>query len=350
MALSSPQPGLAQRLRELRERHWPELRLTQAQLATAFGDVAPATVSSWENPAAAKPPPPERLLTYARFFGTHRSIEGAEPQVLPADGFSAGEKAACQALAEELLALRNQAVRAVSGPETTAQRSWHFGDVGPLTIVCAQLPEDIAGTFASPANPNYTVLQSFADLDALIELHGHVRAENPRMQVFFKASHTVVPDDLSGHVVLLGGIAWNRVTRRLSEMTSLPVKQIADPAIKTGEIFIAGLDKNERTFTPQWHDDSKTALREDVGLLARAPNPLNSNRTLVICNGVHSRGVLGSVRSLTDAQLRDSNEQYIARNFPHSDSYAILMRVPIIGDQAMTPDFNADGSVLYKWP
>ena len=131
MALSSPQPGLAQRLRELRERHWPELRLTQAQLAAAFGDVAPATVSSWENPAAAKPPPPERLLTYARFFGTHRSIEGAEPRVLPADSFSAGEKAACQALAEELLALRNQAVRAVSGPETTAQRSWHFGDVGP---------------------------------------------------------------------------------------------------------------------------------------------------------------------------------------------------------------------------
>ena len=170
------------------------------------------------------------------------------------------------------------------------------------------------------------------------------------MQVFFKASHTVVPDDLSGHVVLLGGIAWNEVTRRLSEMTSLPVKQIADPAIETGEIFIVGLDENERTFTPQWHDDSKTALREDVGLLARAPNPLNSNRTLVICNGVHSRGVLGSVRSLTDAQLRDSNERYIARNFPHSDSYAILMRVPIIKDQAMTPDFNVDGSVLYKWP
>ena len=56
-------------------------------------------------------------------------------------------------------------------------------------------------------------------------------------------------------------------------------------------------------------------LAEDVGLLARVPNPLNSSRTLTICNGIHSRGVYGAVRSLTDAQLRDANERYIAANF-----------------------------------
>jgi hypothetical protein len=59
---------------------------------------------------------------------------------------------------------------------------------------------------------------------------------------------------------------------------------------------------------------------EDVGLLARMPNPLNSNRTITMCNGIHSRGVLGAVRTLTDARLRESNEQYIARAFRKSSS------------------------------
>ena len=91
-------------------------------------------------------------------------------------------------------------------------------------------------------------------------------------------------------------------------------------------------------------------LAEDVGLLARVPNPLNSSRTLTICNGIHSRGVYGAVRSLTDAQLRDANERYIAANFGQSDSFAILMSVQVIKNKAMTPDFSSDGVVLYQWP
>jgi hypothetical protein len=82
----------------------------------------------------------------------------------------------------------------------------------------------------------------------------------------------------------------------------------------------------------------------------RAPNPLNTSRALVICNGIHSRGVRGAVRSLTDARLREKNEQYIAENFGDFDSFAILMRVPVIEAKALTPDFYAAGSVLYQWP
>jgi hypothetical protein len=340
---------LARRLRQLRERHWPEYRLTQAALADAFGDVAAATVSSWESTIAPKLAPPERLKTYAQFFATHRSIEGDTPVLLSVDTFSEEEQAARKALEDELLALREEARKPVGRADVMARRSWQFPDTGPLTIVCAQLPADQTSTFANPADPNYTELQSFADLDALVELHGHIRAENPQMDVHFRAAPNVVADDLSGHLVLLGGIAWNEVTQRLSEMMPvLPVRQIQDPAVATGEIFTVGDGK--RRFLPKWHDDSCRILTEDVGLLVRTPNPLNSNRALVICNGIHSRGVLGAVRSLTDARLRESNERYIAENLAGFDSYAILMRVPVIEAKALTPDFNATGSVLYQWP
>ena len=88
---------------------------------------------------------------------------------------------------------------------------------------------------------------------------------------------------------------------------------------------------------------------EDVGLLVRMPNPLNSNRTITMCNGIHSRGVLGAVRTLTDAMLRESNEQYIARNFPENQ-FGILMRVTVIEGETLTPDFHTEGTVLYQWP
>jgi len=235
MATSSPAlQRLARRLRELREQQWPE-RLTQATLADAFGDVAAATVSSWENAAAPKLPPPERLKAYAQFFATHRSVEGDTPVLLPVGTFSEEEQAARKALEDELLTLRDEARKPARHADVMTQRSWHFPDTGPLTIVCAQLPADLTGVFANPADPNYTELQSFADLDALVELFGHVRAENPHMQVSFRAAPNVVADDLSGHLVLLGGIVWNEVTQRLSEMMPvLPVRQIPDPAVETG--------------------------------------------------------------------------------------------------------------------
>jgi hypothetical protein len=342
---------LAQRLRQLREQQWPDVRLTQAALATALGEdghLAPATVSSWESLVAPKLPPADRLTAYARFFATRRSLDGDTPHLLPLATLTDAEKTVYQGLEEELLELRDAARKPGPRAEVVMRRSWHFND-GPVTIVCARLPADQVGALADPAKPNYTELQSLADLDSLIELHGHVRAENSEMQVNFRASSKVEPDNLSGHVVLLGGIAWNEITEQLSDMTILPVRQIEDDAVKTGEIFVVDIDGRDRRFLPQWRDTANSDLKEDIGLLARTPNPLNSSRTLTICNGVHSRGVYGAVRTLTDARLRDRNEEYLVRNFEDAAAFAILMRVPVIGGHAMTPDFNAPGCVLYTW-
>ena len=236
---------------------------------------------------------------------------------------------------------------ASTGGQLAMTTSWHFSTSGPVTIICAQLPREQTSALADPADPNYTELLSYADLDALIVLYGHLCAENSAVNVFFKLSSNVVPDDLSGHVVLLGGIAWNDKTQPLSEMTSLPVRQIEDPAIKTGEIFVVEINGKEEKFLPKWKDGKN--LVEDVGLIARMPNPLNSNQSLMICNGVHSRGVLGAVRCLTNTRLRDSNERYIEENFADPSNFAILMRVRVISGQAMTPDFHAPGCVLYRW-
>ena len=71
-------------------------------------------------------------------------------------------------------------------------------------------------------------------------------------------------------------------------MTSLPVRQIEDPAVQTGEIFVLEREGVMERFLPQWGDDGN--LVEDVGLIVRTPNPLNTNRSLTICNGIHTDG------------------------------------------------------------
>src|SRR6266700_2937945 len=103
---------LAQRLRNLRQGQWPDFRLTQAALATDLGgerSMAAATVSSWESPTAPKLPPRDRMLAYARFFATRRSVEGPEPRLLPAESLDDEEQATYQQLAAELLGLRDAA-------------------------------------------------------------------------------------------------------------------------------------------------------------------------------------------------------------------------------------------------
>ena len=344
--------SLAQRLRDLRENHWPGAGLTQAAIAKALSSeehLSPATVSSWESSTSPKLPPRSRLTAYARFFATHRSVETDRPRLLPLAELNGEERDAFTALETELLGLRDGVRRHPIRETVALRRSWYFSDSGPVTLICAQLPESETGSLADPNDPNYTELLSYADLDALVELHGHIRAENSDMGVFFKLWSKVVPDDLSGHVVLLGGIAWNDMTQRLSDMTSQPVRQIEDPEIPTGEIFVTEQNGVEERFLPEWAEDGKTLI-QDVGLLVRTPNPIYSNRSLTICNGVHSRGVLGAVRALTDARIRDSNEQYIAENFADPSNFAVLMRVPVIAGQAMTPDFRAPGCVRFRWP
>ena len=163
------------------------------------------------------------------------------------------------------------------------------------------------------------------------------------MEVFFKASPKVVPDDLTGHLVLLGGIIWNPITQRLSEMTSLPVRQITDPEFATGDIFEADIDGKKHRFMPEWYDEPEKNLREDVGLLARAPNPLNSNRAL---DHMQRRAQPWRPGGGTQSHRREAarfKRKYIARNFSDSDSYAILMRVPIIGGSGHDAGFQRPG-------
>lgn len=335
---------LARSLKELRESRWPEVRLKQADLATALSEesnVVAATISSWESTTNPKPPPATRLRAYARFFATQRSLDGG-PHLIPEAELTADERKEFHALEEQLLGL-------LHGKGADRRSTFTFDD-GPVTVICPAAPRDTQSQLANEKNPNFSKLQQYADLDALIEIYGHLRKSNPTLDVFHRLTSDTVADDLSTHVILLGGIGWNRITRRFQEaIGQVPITQVTDTKVPSGEIFV--VDGSER-FYPTWEEgeeEDTEELTEDVGFLARLPNPFNLNRTLTICNGIYSRGVLGAVRCLTDARVRGANEEYLANRFPDG-RFALLLRVPVVSNKTLSPDLQNPEARLYQWP
>ncbi|WP_432944629.1 helix-turn-helix domain-containing protein [Kribbella sp. CA-253562] len=351
LAPSPEAARLAKRLRGLRISH--ASKLTQADLAHALSQessVAVATISSWESRTNPKVPPVERLHSYALFFCSDRST--TDPAYLvPEDELTSDERRRFHDLHEELVTLRN-AVHGpgeVAGSSTGGLSTWTF-DSDPITIICPEAPLAERPPMANEKNPNYTRMFRYADLDALIELWGHVRACNPTANVVHRLPSEVVADDLSSHVVVLGGVGWNRIMKRmLKTLREMPVSQVEVDDLKTGEIFRTS-GPGGREYRPVWDDtaDNGRELLEDVALLARVRNPYNHSQTLTICNGIHSRGVVGAVRTLTDIAVRERNEAFLSSRFPGGE-FALLLRVPVLNGEALSPDLEIESTRLYEW-
>jgi hypothetical protein len=356
-----PRHALARRLRGLRERCWPGHKITQGQLAVALSSTEHASaplVSSWESTKHPVLPSVARLEDYATFFATERSIARQPYRLLDLAHLTPDERGRREELLRELLELRELAERPATEPLNSLVdvlgEFWHFPDKENVVIVCAEVPDDMrrAMPYSDPEDPDYVDFYRYADPDALIELHGHIRAVNPTIQVSFRTTVTADTDDYATHLVLLGGVDWNAVTAHLQHRAEFPVRQVARIGSEEDGGFqvINGADRP--LFKPILGAESgaRRVLIEDVAHFYRAPNPFNKERTVTICNGMYGRGTLGAVRALTDANFRARNEEYLRSRFGDLDTLSIITRVPIVNGTAVTPDWSIRGNVLHEWP
>lgn len=345
--MSRPRPvpasrALATRLRGLREQ-WA---LTQPQLASALG-VGPSIVSMWEKEAAPRTPPLARIQGYAAIFCTERSLSGELLRILPEEQLTENEHARRSALTKELSDLRTSAVQAGEPvtPSPALGRFWRFADGGPVRIICGRLRRHRRPEFARGSDHNYIQLAAYADLDALVELFGHIRAVNPESDVRFELAARIESDDLPAHLILLGGQAYDQVPIGLRSQVDLPIRRVRVDEIEEGEIF----EVNGERYYPKFDEDGEL-VTQDVGLLARMPNPFDPARTLTICSGVFTRGVYGAVRCMTDGEFCAQNEDYLAGRFGDAQRFAIVMRVAVIDHATATPDLGSSGNRLYEFP
>jgi transcriptional regulator with XRE-family HTH domain len=361
-----PRQLLARRLRELRENHWPGRAITQLQLAQALGVSVPL-VSSWESRARPRIPPLSRLAGYAAVFATSRSFDGAQPRRLSPEEMTAEERLAMTDLQHELVALRSNALRAGAAdletvaikPMSEVEKSldggfWRITDGNTITIVCGQRPPQmLAGIpYTDIDDPDYIELLTYWELDALFELHGHLRAINPANQANLRIAGKLNSDDYTSHLVSLGGVDWNTITSTAMKRLPFPVQQIADWDIQGEQHFRVEENGKIINHKPQLEEavsSPKGILREDVALFARAVSPFNVERYVTICNGMYGRGTYGVVRALTDPRFRDRNSDYLRSRFGNSDTYCILTRVLIVDGVTLTPDWTTGDFRLFEW-
>lgn len=352
-----PRHVLARRLRELRERRWHR-KITQPELARALGGVSVPLISSWESQNNPKIPPLSRLDAYATFFATARSVE-TEPRLLSLTDLTEAEQRARDDLKRELMGLRNDALRVTGATAQAAEISeslssgpWRFEDGNNITIVCAQLPADLRAPmpYTDPEDPQYVELYTYSDLDALFELHGHLRATNPTSQIHLRTAQQFVSDDFSTHFIALGGIDWNQATSAVLERLQLPVRQVNDWESDKGPYFEVTTSEGPVKYWPRLEEsDGQQVLTEDVALFARAVSPFNRKRIVTICNGMYGRGTYGTVRALTDARFRDRNADYIRQRFEEAESFCLLSRVEVVAGVVVTPDWSLEENRLFEW-
>lgn len=331
---SGAAPGLGARLRELRD----ESGATQKEVAAALGLKA-SSISMYEKGAI---PPDARLADYATFFAARRV--GADDDRSPAGEQPAASHQIQQELLDELLALRPS--REPEAEPRPVRDWWTFAPGEPIMLVVGRL-EEMTHPYSDEAHRNYTKALGLADLDALLELHGHIRMRNPDSDVrFIRADQLTASDNMTRHLVVLGGPGLNPRLQQILGRTPLPIRQTKHPDVEDGEVFVV---PNQKLALPEFTEDEDPLLTEDVGLFARLTNPLTSTRTLTWCSGVFARGVLGAVRLLTDASLRNQNAAYLTQRFADATQFAILARVPVLLGETITPDLQNDDARLYEW-
>jgi transcriptional regulator with XRE-family HTH domain len=227
--------------------------------------------------------------------------------------------------------------------------------------------ESVGVQYANAWHPNAIATLHNADADAVLELVGHVRAENPGVDVRWVAAGDLAPDDLTGHVVVLGGgdtvYAGQGPLRYLFNRLNVPVatelQAGGDPEYDSQ--FVLRVDAEDHPdptgdrrveFAPRFVfdaegervlDDGQPRLEYDVALLGRFANPLNLSATVTICSGIFSRGTYGAVRALTDATLRSRNERYLSGHLD-LQNFWLLLHVPVFpgpaGALTLTPDLT----------
>jgi len=348
------------------------MKVNQSQLAAALSSggkrsVSVPLISSWESPTNPKVPPASRIEDIATFFASPRSFDGHGGSLLSPDEMTVQERAAKQALLQELMRLRGEALdtsgaarpRATSpGVAQEIAQSlnaglYRFEDGQRITIVCAQLPDEMLEKmpYTDPLDPDFIELYRFSDLDALVEMFGHLRAANPFSHVRFRPAGQLLIDEYTGHLVSLGGVDWNEATLSVLERLQLPVKQISQWDKEGGAYFeVTEGDGGKVAFRPRLDGiGGRQILREDVALFARAVSPFNRKRFVTICNGMYGRGSYGAVRALTDELFRDRNMEYIRGRFASSEAFCILTRVTVEKGVTLTPDWTVPDTVLFEW-
>ena len=178
-----------------------------------------------------------------------------------------------------------------------------------------------------------------------MEVFAQLKADNPASMIRILPTEELTWDFALNDLVIIGGAAavyaaipW------LAQDIPLP-RARPIPGTDT-YAFTCSVGNERRVFEFSSNDGS---IVEDVGLVARWPHPIDPERVVTVLDGLTSRGVQGAALCFIDQHVKDDNERYLQETHGESNSFCILMRVPVYKGFALPSNLSRDDVRLYEW-
>ena len=175
---------------------------------------------------------------------------------------------------------------------------WFPNDITSIDIITSTEAEK-REKFSSPTADNYMLLESLGDKDSLVEVMTFL-SRNYRNANSCMYSADNYTKNMEGNFVVIGGPGddegdGNRICKIFMNKMNLKIRYDDEcENLLLGKKKFTSLKENNKTI-------------KDYGYYARFPNPFNPNSTVILINGIHTFGVLGSAKVFSDHPSAQGN-------------------------------------------
>jgi len=158
--------------------------------------------------------------------------------------------------------------------------------------------------FADLSEEDYIFLDNLGDRDAVLETAVLMARHYPKVKPQIFPADDFYYRFVENDLIVIGGpgdaTEGNKVCADIMKTSGLVANYSADGL---------SLEFNGECLTPEYDENGKVI--KDVGYFAKIANPYNLGRTVILVHGMHTFGVLGAVRAMSDHTVAVSNHEAI---------------------------------------
>lgn len=224
---------------------------------------------------------------------------------------------------------------------------WFDQSIKEVNIICSPEPEK--SSFADLYHQDYLYIDNLEDRDCLLEVSNFLSRSFPKTRFIKHSSSNVCQDDLLGNLVLIGGPGFevnegNSVAREFINLSGLGINYLTDQ----NSALLRNRNGNSILKSVEYKEE---LLVRDVGYFAVIPNPLNHNCKVILCQGIHTFGTLGSFFAFSDNAIANINIKklsgYLGKPIDQYTYFESILDVHILTSRrVVTPDVDLNSVVF----
>jgi len=188
----------------------------------------------------------------------------------------------------------------------------------------------LTSQFRETSSPNYVFIDNLGDRDSLLELTITLARLFPFAPINFHHSKDFSPRLLENDIILIGGIGYPGLPNNHVALSVVQERKI--PLRYEGDTLFFG----RRRWNSKYENE---ILSFDIGFYANLKNPWNTKKRIITMQGIHTSGVLGSVRAFSLNAPAMENHKLAQKLFSNKDFCAIF-GVRLFGNRPIIPNLK----------